>query len=89
MENSALIDHIKSVLVKPSGTQPILKNPESLDSQRGQVGQVDAILQYYKNKVRSGRQRLMYKLCFKRGGFFIEAGAWDGEQLSNTLYLEV
>ena len=25
----------------------------------------------------------------KRNGFFIEAGAWDGEYLSNTLYLEV
>jgi len=24
----------------------------------------------------------------KENGFFIEAGAWDGEQLSNTLYLE-
>ena len=25
----------------------------------------------------------------KRDGVFIEAGAWDGEYLSNTLFLEV
>ena len=25
----------------------------------------------------------------KKGGFFIEAGAFDGQKYSNTLYLEV
>ena len=25
----------------------------------------------------------------QRSGFFIEAGAWDGEQLSNTIFMEV
>ena len=89
MENPALIDHIKSVLVKPSGSLPRLKNPENIDRQRGQSGQVDSILQYYHHKVSSAKQREILKLCFKRNGFFIEAGAWDGEQLSNTLYLEV
>jgi len=39
----------------------------------GQIGQVDIVLQYFKNKT---------------NGFFIEAGAHDGELLSNTLQLE-
>ena len=28
------------------------------------------------------------RLNQKRGGFFVEAGAWNGEYLSNSLYLE-
>merc|ERR1719225_1384792 len=39
----------------------------------GQAGQVLVILQIMKNK---------------RNGFFIEAGAWNGEDLSNTIFLE-
>ena len=35
---------------------------------------MDLVVDYFKNKT---------------NGFFIEAGAWDGEDLSNTLYLEV
>jgi len=73
MESTELIDHIRSVIVKPSGTKPILEKPDEVTSQKGQTGQVDTILQHYKNK---------------ENGFFIEAGAWDGEQLSNTIYLE-
>jgi len=73
MESTKLTDHIRSVIVKPSGTKPILEKPDEVTSQKGQTGQVDTILQHYKNK---------------ENGFFIEAGAWDGEQLSNTIYLE-
>jgi len=40
---------------------------------KGQIGQVEEVLKYFKNK---------------KNGFFIEAGAWDGEYLSNTLFLE-
>ena len=40
----------------------------------GQANQVEVILEI---------------LNQKKGGFFIEAGAHDGEYLSNTLYLEV
>merc|ERR1719154_74567 len=31
---------------------------------------------------------LIYSNFVQRNGFFIEAGAWDGEQLSNTIYME-
>jgi len=57
----------------PSGKEPVLVKPEDLNSAMGQTGQVQAILKHFENK---------------SNGFFIEAGAWDGEQLSNTLYLE-
>jgi len=72
-QHKLLIDHIKTVMDPPSGTSPALKDPEGIKNQRGQTGQVDLILKYFSNK---------------RNGFFIEAGAWDGEDLSNTLYLE-
>ena len=39
-----------------------------------EIGQVEEVLEYFQGK---------------KNGFFIEAGAWDGEYLSNTLYLEV
>jgi len=39
----------------------------------GQTGQAEKILQYFDGKT---------------GGVFIEAGAWDGEYISNTLFLE-
>jgi len=40
---------------------------------KGQTGQVEKVLKVLNNK---------------KNGFFIEAGAWDGEQLSNTIYME-
>jgi len=73
MESTELTDHIRSVIVQPSGTKPILEKPDELRNQKGQTGQVETILKHFKNK---------------ENGFFIEAGAWDGEQLSNTIYLE-
>ena len=39
----------------------------------GQIGQAEEVIQYFK---------------MKKNGVFVEAGAWDGEYLSNTLYLE-
>jgi len=72
-ENRLLIDHIKTVIDPPSRAQPVLKDPEGIKNQRGQNGQVDLILKYFNNK---------------RNGLFLEAGAWDGEDLSNTIYLE-
>jgi len=72
-EHKLLIDHLKAVMDKPSGTSPVLKDPEGIKNQRGQTGQVDLILKYFNNK---------------KNGFFIEAGAWDGEDLSNTIFME-
>lgn len=72
-EHPLLIEHIKSTMDKPSGTSPVLKDPDGIRDQRGQTGQVDLILKYFNNK---------------KSGFFIEAGAWDGEDLSNTIYME-
>ena len=53
MESTELTDHIRSVIVKPSGTKPILEKPDELRNQKGQTSQVDTILQHFKNKVRT------------------------------------
>ena len=50
-EHRLLIDHIKTVIDPPSGSHPVLKNPEGIKNQRGQTGQVDHILKYFNNKV--------------------------------------
>jgi len=71
-KNSLLVNFIRDEMVKPSGVEPVLENPEGAKT-KGQTGQVDAILKHFNNK---------------KNGFFIEAGAWDGEHLSNTIYLE-
>ena len=52
MESPLLIEHIQAVLAKPSGTKPVLKNPEELENQRGQSGQVEAIMEHFNHKVR-------------------------------------
>ena len=51
MESPLLIQHIQSVLAKPSGTKPVLKNPEELENQKGQSGQVEAIMEHFNHKV--------------------------------------
>ena len=52
-DNQDLIEHIKTVLVSPSGTSPVLINPEAVKLQRGQTGQVDVILKHFNDKVRN------------------------------------
>ena len=59
MESPQLIQHIQTVLAKPSGTKPVLKNPEELENQKGQSGQVEAIMEHFNHKVRK------YKTPFK------------------------
>ena len=44
------------------------------DIKTGQIGQAEEIIKYFNGK---------------KNGVFVEAGAWNGEYLSNTLYLEV
>ena len=48
-KNSLLIDFIRDVMVKPSGMEPVLENPEGAKT-KGQTGQVDAILKHFNNK---------------------------------------
>ena len=50
------------------------QNLENENIQSGQIGQALEVIKYFSGK---------------KNGIFIEAGAWDGEYLSNTLYLEV
>ena len=45
-----------------------------IEENLGQANQVEILLEIFENK---------------KNGYFIEAGAHDGEYLSNTLYLEV
>ena len=52
MESPLLIEHIQTVLAKPSGKKPVLKNPEELENQKGQSGQVEAVMEHFKHKVR-------------------------------------
>jgi hypothetical protein len=45
----------------------------------------------YPQRNRDSIQKLRQKLCcryFQTNGFFVECGAFDGEYLSNTLYME-
>lgn len=71
-EDLTLIQYIKDIFVQPSGLKPILRK-ENSNQYKGQHNQVDLILKHYN---------------YKRNGFFIEAGAWDGEAFTNTLHLE-
>ncbi|XP_023336634.1 protein Star [Eurytemora carolleeae] len=70
-ENPRLIERISDVILPAADPKSILKISKEI--QLGQVGQIEHVVSYFKNK---------------KGGFFLEAGAFDGEYLSNTLYLE-
>ena len=50
MENSKLVDHIRSVIVHPSGHLPVMSNPSNM-MLKGQEGQVNTILKHFKEKV--------------------------------------
>ncbi|XP_045610806.1 protein Star [Procambarus clarkii] len=71
-EDPALVSYLRHQLAPPSALPYNLTNPEKQDF--SQFGQP---LHLVKN--------LLHGM---KGGFFVEAGAVDGEFLSNTLYLE-
>ncbi|KAL7634442.1 UNVERIFIED_CONTAM: hypothetical protein RMT77_014819 [Armadillidium vulgare] len=71
--NRYLIEHIRDVIEPPSGLPYNLSNPTADD--HSQYKQGEYLYNYFKDK-------------HQIGGTFIEAGAFDGEGLSNTLILE-
>ena len=77
-----LIEAIKTkVLIPPPSKQKLaLKLPTSMKFINGQDGQPSAIEKILKSK------KLWKK---KKQGFFVEAGACAGEQISNTIYFEL
>ncbi|XP_066939315.1 uncharacterized protein [Macrobrachium rosenbergii] len=73
MDDPHLVDYIRRELLHPPSPFPYsLKDPEKADF--SQFGQS----KYAADGILRGM----------RGGFFVEAGALDGEFISNTLYLE-
>ena len=81
-EDPVLIKAIKEkVLIPPPPKKAKLSNLKlslTWEKLKGQFGQVDLLVQ---DGPKMG-------IDMKQKGFFIEAGASDGEELSNTLYLE-
>lgn len=75
-DDPALIEAIKSQILLPPSKHPIKVSESSLSGQKikGQFGQAGVV------------DRLVSR---KKSGFFIEAGACDGESISNSLYFEV
>ena len=80
-EDPVLIKALKErVLIPPPPKEYVLnlQNEQLWNDLKGQFGQVDVIRQHGKD----------FGIDIKKRGFFIEAGASDGENISNTLYLE-
>ena len=70
-----LITVIKTSFLNPPSSLPYnLKASSTSKSKRGQIGQSKLIDEYLRGK---------------ENGFFIEAGAFDGEYLSNSLFFEL
>ena len=68
----AFIEYLQKKIVPPSPSNTSL-NLDQQNIHTGQIGQAVEVIEYFKKK---------------KNGVFVEAGAWDGEYLSNTLYLE-
>ena len=66
------IEYIQKKIV-PQAPSTSSLNLDQQNIHTGQIGQAVEVINYFKQK---------------KNGVFVEAGAWDGEYLSNTLYLE-
>ena len=71
-DHPTLIEYIQRKFVPPSPSTSSY-NLEQQKIHTGQIGQARHVIEYFR---------------MKENGVFVEAGAWDGEYLSNTLYLE-
>ena len=65
-QNSLLIDFILDEVVKPSGVEPVLENPEKAKT-KGQTGQVDTVLKHFNNKVSKDPSQMTKQSKLKKG----------------------
>lgn len=74
-DDPELVEFVRSLIVSPKSDLPLkLDNMDMTNAHRSQFGQSEIIDDLLKAK---------------RDGFFIEAGGFDGEKYSNTLFFEL
>jgi FkbM family methyltransferase len=72
-EDAELVEFVRSLIIRPKANRKLNLANKKVTDQ-SQIGQ---------------SKYMDTALGSKRDGFFIEAGAWDGEGLSNTLFFEL
>ena len=76
-DSSEVVEHLETLLEPPSTSAYNFSGIQGLEPRRlllGQYGQLARVADLFKGK---------------KGGFFIESGALNGEKLSNTLLFEL